>query len=395
VVLSRTVCAAPMFKKLMLPLHKQKLIQRLARLAVDGGHETDRTPAGVAAESGQQRERTVRALLAALELDQDSLKELLTVIESGGGSQGGCVLAARRACQCHLRGKCASAMCAAAAMCRHYRWPDLDSECQLRRLVVCRTECQDEICVNPYHWSRVYRPDVPAPVTCAKLRARLRLPDSPDESETVTPESVTTGGTCQYGSISSLDGCSYSTWCRAVYFERRRRVGPVGGWSVRQPVQQVFYSLPHGDGLALDAVVGQNPRPEPDVLRTRPHIGKGLMLSREQDGVWLYNRSERPLFVSSPTLDPADAACAEAVHKLPPGHSLLVFSAQVARLVRCLRGGASQAGPRADLASVTVSFAKGWGPKYSRRSVAECPCWMELWFCGAALEEVPPSLPRH
>ena len=64
-----------------------------------------------------------------------------------------------------------------------------------------------------------------------------------------------------------------------MYYERRRRVGPVGGWSVRGPVQHVFYSLPHGDGLSLEQVCSQNPQPEPDVRKTRQQIGAGEQLT--------------------------------------------------------------------------------------------------------------------
>ena len=52
-------------------------------------------------------------------------------------------------------------------------------------------------------------------------------------------------------------------------------MGPVGGWHARSPVQHVFYSLPHEDGVSLEAVCGQNPQPQPDVLKTRAQIGAG------------------------------------------------------------------------------------------------------------------------
>ncbi|XP_037068005.1 mothers against decapentaplegic homolog 6-like [Pollicipes pollicipes] len=372
-----------MWRRFMLPSHKQKRIQRLVRLGVDDGHEADCATENV---SERRRERSVRGVLAAL--DQDSLKVLHDVVQSRGACQGACVVLSQS--ECSLRWRCAAGV--VALMCRHFRWPELDGDGRLKRLAVCKAG-QDErgVCVNPYHWSRLHRPDASAPIASAKLRARLRSSNSPDECESAEPQSVTTGGTCQYGSISSLDGTSFSTWCRLVYFERRRRVGQVGGWSVRAPVQHVFYNLPHEDGLALSAVAAQNPHPEPDVVRTRQHIGKGLSLTLESDGVWLYNRSERPLFVSSPTLEPADAACSEAVHKLPSGFSLLVFEPR--RAAGCRRRTTPPAAGPAALGAVSVSFAKGWGPRYSRRGVDECPCWMELWFCGPALPPAEPPPP--
>jgi hypothetical protein len=35
------------------------------------------------------------------------------------------------------------------------------------------------------------------------------------------------------------------------------------------------------------------------VKRTRDKVGIGVVLSREDDGVWLYNRSQFPVFVAS------------------------------------------------------------------------------------------------
>lgn len=38
---------------------------------------------------------------------------------------------------------------------------------------------------------------------------------------------------------------------------------------------------------------------------------------------------------------------------------------------------AGQTGP-VDTHSVRISFAKGWGPNYSRQEVTGCPCWLEV-----------------
>ena len=93
--------------------------------------------------------------------------------------------------------------------------------------------------------------------------------------------------------------------------------------------------------------------------------------------MWLYNRSQKPLFVSSPTLDPPEGSASEAVHKLPPGFSVLVFSWNEGQARR--RSGDARNGPR-DPCTAVVSFAKGWGAEYRRRTLLECPCHLELCF---------------
>ncbi|XP_037091723.1 mothers against decapentaplegic homolog 6-like isoform X2 [Pollicipes pollicipes] len=366
-----------MWKKLMQPIHRQRRIQRLIRLGVSDGVEAECAPedSGVCATDSESERELVRSLLSTLHID--SLKMLCEAVESGGDSLGACVVVPKR--EYVLRSKCATAV---VLFCRYFRWPDVDCELRLRRLLVCQCVQDDcQTCINPYHWSRVYTQDSPPPPVAGAKRSAPSARHQPDGSELAEPVSVTTGGTGQYGSTSSIDGASCRAWCRLFYFERRRRVGQLGGWAARGPVQHVFYSLPHGDGLALEAVVDQNPRPEPDVRQTRALIGAGLTLSLEPGGVWLYNRSRRPLFVSSPTLDPPRGSPAEAVHKLLPGFSVLVFA--WAGDERRRRPPDARDGPR-DPHSVTVSFAKGWGPKYTRRSPTECPCWLELCFSPLA-----------
>lgn len=50
----------------------------------------------------------------------------------------------------------------------------------------------------------------------------------------------------------------------------------------------------------------------------------GVTLSRERDGMWIYNRSSAPVFVHSPTLSDIDAR-SMLVYRVPPGHCLRAF----------------------------------------------------------------------
>lgn len=108
------------------------------------------------------------------------------------------------------------------------------------------------------------------------------------------------------------------------------------------------------------------------------------MLSQEADGVWAYNRSESPIFVNSPTLDDPESRTL-LVYRVPPGFCLNIFDhtkilqlpygSGTSRTSNQTSGFAS--GP-VDINSVRISFAKGWGPKYSRQEVTSCPCWLEV-----------------
>ncbi|VVC99936.1 unnamed protein product, partial [Leptidea sinapis] len=168
-----------------------------------------------------------------------------------------------------------------------------------------------------------------------------------------------------------------SEWCRLAYWELSRRVGRQ--FSVRVRAVDVFGGEGRGrgdeesprHGLCLDALDPNQPQVE-QVRKTRAKIGLGVTLAREADGVWVYNRSSEPVFVSSPALDAA-AARALLVWRLAPGHCLCVFDPAAPPPLAAL----PHVGP-VDPRSVRISFAKGWGPKYSRRDVTACPCWLEV-----------------
>lgn len=87
----------------------------------------------------------------------------------------------------------------------------------------------------------------------------------------------------------------------------------------------VFAEQPRGDGLCLSTLAMQRVSHAPDaVLKARQKIGLGVTLSREADGVWLYNRSSAPVFVHSPTLSDIDTRSL-VVYRVPPGHCLRAF----------------------------------------------------------------------
>uniref|UniRef100_A0A8C9NEJ2 MH2 domain-containing protein n=1 Tax=Serinus canaria TaxID=9135 RepID=A0A8C9NEJ2_SERCA len=163
------------------------------------------------------------------------------------------------------------------------------------------------------------------------------------------------------------DGC----WCKLAYWEYRTRVGRL--YAVHEASVNVFCELPWGSGFCL----AQLPAAYRScaVRRARGKIGRGLLLSQEPGGVWAYNRSEHPIFVSSPTLSPP-GVCGLPVLKVLPGYSAKVFDYEWAGDRECWqlpRGG----DPR-DPHSIRISFAKGWGPCYSRQFITSCPCWLEV-----------------
>uniref|UniRef100_A0A3Q2XR19 SMAD family member 6a n=1 Tax=Hippocampus comes TaxID=109280 RepID=A0A3Q2XR19_HIPCM len=159
-----------------------------------------------------------------------------------------------------------------------------------------------------------------------------------------------------------------SHWCSVAYWEQRTRVGRL--YPAYEASLNIFYDLPQGTGLCLS----QN---SSSIQQIRSKIGHGIVLSREPDGVWVYNRSQHPVFVHSPTLDLLSAR-GMSVKRVMPGFSLKMFDYECSNWMaeKGLKP-ESQEGPW-DPHSVRMSFAKGWGPCYSRQFITSCPCWLEV-----------------
>ncbi|XP_061333958.1 mothers against decapentaplegic homolog 6-like [Pezoporus flaviventris] len=297
-------------------------------------------------------------------LKDEELELLVQAVESRGACESGCVWAPRG----ESRGGVKQALPPQVLLCRLYRWPDLRQPHELKHLCYCaggRGGCGDAaaLCCNPHHFSRLAVPETPPPpyskVSCC--------PSWPDETPFPGTQLLEFSYDDTSLSRSTIkDGC----WCKLAYWEHRTRVGRL--YAVHEASVNVFCELPRGSGFCL----GQLPAAHRSraVRRARGKIGRGLLLSREPGGVWAYNRSEHPIFVSSPTLGPPGAR-GLPVLKVLPGYSAKVFDYE-----RVGGGGGRRVpgeGP-CDPHSVRISFAKGWGPCYSRQFITSCPCWLEV-----------------
>ncbi|CAJ0968881.1 unnamed protein product [Ranitomeya imitator] len=171
----------------------------------------------------------------------------------------------------------------------------------------------------------------------------------------------------------SLDSSKQGHWCSVAYWEHRTRVGRL--YAVCQPSVSIFYDLPQGSGFCLGQLNLEN-RSEA-ASRTRGKIGLGIVLSKEPDGVWAYNRSDHPIFVNSPTLD-SPTCRTLIVRKVMPGYSLKVFDYKKSCILQHLPAPPEYADGPYDPNSIRISFAKGWGPCYSRQMITSCPCWLEV-----------------
>lgn len=191
----------------------------------------------------------------------------------------------------------------------------------------------------------------------------------------------------------------YVPWCRITYWEEKNRIGQT--FDVSDDCVNVFENLPQGDGLCLALLSPNSVARKESSQKMREHIGYGFQLTREQDGIWLYNRSDIVLFAGSPTIQLESVALTQPVVKrLPPGTSILVYDPNLISEVlekninlqeREQRDSSSQSSSVCSLSKsssatktnppfcVRVSFGKGWGKNYTRMSITQCPCWVEIY----------------
>ncbi|XP_068595143.1 mothers against decapentaplegic homolog 6b [Brachionichthys hirsutus] len=308
-------------------------------------------------------------------LKEKALDTLLEAVESKGGMPSDCVMISRT--ELRLGGHVASPQ---LLVCKLYRWTDLQHPAQLKPLCECKSFWaldSPAVCCNPHHYSRLCGPESPPPpysrLSPNEEHKPLDLSDSTlsyTETEAAGSPNITPG---DFSDTSmSPDAPKQSHWCNVAYWEHRTRVGRL--YTVYERSVSIFYDLPQGTGFCLGQLHLEHR--SSTVQRTRGKIGYGILLSKEPDGVWAYNRSDHPIFVNSPTLDVPNSRTL-VVRKVMPGFSIKVFDYDHSCLLRHATEADLLDGPY-DPNSVRISFAKGWGPCYSRQFITSCPCWLEI-----------------
>ncbi|XP_055872940.1 mothers against decapentaplegic homolog 4-like isoform X4 [Biomphalaria glabrata] len=219
-------------------------------------------------------------------------------------------------------------------------------------------------------------------------------------------------------------------WCTQTYFELDQQVGET--FKVPYNVKTVTVDG-YTDPSSIDRFcLGQlsNVHRTEASERARLHIGKGVSLDYRGEGdVWIRCVSDHSVFVQSFYLDrEAGRAPGDAVHKIYPTAYIKVFdirqchrqmqeqaaTAQAAAAAQAAAVQGSIAGSSAVGASLSaaagigvddlrrlcllrLSFVKGWGPDYPRKSIKETPCWIEIQLHRPLqlLDEVLQAMPNN
>lgn len=317
--------------------------------------------------------------------------------------------------------------------CSLWRWPDVTSNIELSSVAPCCVRSDgDQVCVQPYHYSRVEAPVLP-PVMVPKAgeplpsrdelppihleggvpgnatydeKAEIQvfsLPETPppgylsDDSETADQErsirspSSHTNSTVDTEMILSshpspdaqpVAYCEPPFWCSISYYELNQRVGET--FHASQPSLTVdgFTDPSNSERFCLGLL--SNIHRVHQIEITRRHIGKGVRLYYIGGEVYAECLSESSIFVQSPNCNKRYGWHPATVVKIPPGCNLKIFNNQefAALLSHSVNQGFEAVYQLTRMCTIRMSFVKGWGAEYRRQTVTATPCWIELHLNG-------------
>uniref|UniRef100_A0A8B9YNK4 Mothers against decapentaplegic homolog n=3 Tax=Bos TaxID=9903 RepID=A0A8B9YNK4_BOSMU len=328
------------------------------------GHNHPHPPAAGAGAAGGG-EADLKALTHSVlkKLKERQLELLLQAVESRGGTRTACLLLPGRLdCRLGLGAPAGSQPAQPPStyslpllLCKVFRWPDLRHSSEVKRLCCCESYGKinpELVCCNPHHLSRLCELESPPPPYSRYPMDFLK----PTDSQLL------------------LEPGDRSHWCVVAYWEEKTRVGRL--YCVQEPSLDIFYDLPQGNGFCLGQLNSDNKSQL--VQKVRSKIGCGIQLTREVDGVWVYNRSSYPIFIKSATLDNPDSRTL-LVHKVFPGFSIKAFDYEKAYSLQRPNDHEFMQQPWTGF-TVQISFVKGWGQCYTRQFISSCPCWLEVIF---------------
>uniref|UniRef100_A0A8C5ES61 Mothers against decapentaplegic homolog n=1 Tax=Gouania willdenowi TaxID=441366 RepID=A0A8C5ES61_GOUWI len=345
------------------------LVRRLwrSRAPVEGDGETDKGTHGSGgccmgkttkvAKSNAGSEAELKALTHSIlkKIKEKQLEVLLQAVESKGGARSPCLLLPSKVDTKVGQQSYSLPM----LLYKVFRWPDLRHSSELKRLSCCESYGKinpELVCCNPHHMSRLCELESPPPPYSRYPMDYLKPP-----------------GELHY-SLAMQESGERAHWCVVAYWEEKTRVGRL--YSVQEPSLDIFYDLPQGNGFCLGQLCSDNKSQLVQMVRAK--IGYGIQLTREPDGVWVYNRSCYPIFIKSATLDNPDSRTL-LVHKVFPGFSIKAFDYDKAVCLQRPNDHEFTQQPRTGF-TVQISFVKGWGQCYTRQFISSCPCWLEVIF---------------
>nr|XP_022307533.1 mothers against decapentaplegic homolog 2-like [Crassostrea virginica] len=180
-------------------------------------------------------------------------------------------------------------------------------------------------------------------------------------------------GRCK-GPVSTPARC----WCTITYFEMNHRVGETSGFFCPSVNIDGFTEPFDARRLCLGRL--SNVNRTHTIEMARRYIGKGVELTYNGQEVSAECLSDSAIFVQSPLTNQQYGWHQSVVCKIPPRCKLKIFNNQefASLLAQSMNQGFESVYQLIRMCSIRISFVKGWGAEYRRKTVNTTPCWIEV-----------------
>ena len=174
-------------------------------------------------------------------------------------------------------------------------------------------------------------------------------------------------------------------WCDISYYEKSLRIGEVfkcGNQLSAIVDGSVGYPSCSDNRFSVGALT--NVHRDDVIEHTRHHIGKGVLLYYNGGEVFAECLSESSIFIQSRSLNQMNGLGKDSVFKVPSGHKVKVFSNLhfEHQLHQAFEINFEAVYDLIEQCRIVISFVKGWGDEYQRKSVTSTPCWIEVVLNG-------------
>jgi len=252
---------------------------------------------------------------------------------------------------------------------------------------------------SPTNLGSPYGPETPppaySPMEEPKYAVQLQIPDQSiaqqQQHALINENAMDTSQTNNNILRNAATEVAYvepTYWCSIAYYELNSRVG------------EVYHAKDHSinvDGFTNPSMknnnrfcLGQlsNVNRNSTIENTRRHIGKGIRLQYAMEGdhagVYVYNQSDKAVFVNSKNTNEGHGYEPGTVIKVPPQVTLRIFDLEsfAQKITKSASESYESVFELTKMCTIRLSFVKGWGREYHRLDVTSTPCWIEIHLDG-------------